>query len=192
MITIGVDPGLDGGIGVLSNGAIIDKYVMPITQVKQKKVRAVKKNENNPKGAKTKTYTANVKDIDYAGLRDIFRDIKKRTLSVGAKVYIESVSVRPGEGVSSCFKFGVGFGAIIATVACMNLEYELVRPNVWTSDILSGIPKNIETKDRSKLAASRLFNLQSFILDGCRLPHLGLIDAVLIATYGYRKDIARR
>ena len=77
---------------------------------------------------------------------------------------------------------------ILATLACFRLEYELVTPQVWTKTMLDGIPKNIETKDRSKLAVSRIFGIDQFIVEGSRKPHSGLVDAALIGLYGYKKS----
>lgn len=187
MIIVGVDPGFTGGIVVLDKDKIVEAWPMPIVTMKKKKTRNIKTNEDNPDGKKTKTYIANVKEYDYVRLRDLFRYTDKR-YTVG-KVYIERVNVRPGEGVSSTFNFGIGFGAIIASVTCTDLPYELVSPVTWTKAMLSGIAKTIDVKDRSKLAASRHFNIGSLVLDGCKQPHSGLIDASLIALYGYKKEI---
>lgn len=45
--------------------------------------------------------------------------------------YIEEVASRPGQGVASMFKFGMGYGALrMALVAC-RIPFEAVRPQVW-------------------------------------------------------------
>ena len=186
MNVVGVDPGLTGGIVVVSDGDIKAMYVMPVIEIKKKKRRAIKKGDDDPENRKTESYIANVKELDFAKLHRIFKEIAELNIS---KVFIEKVSTRPGEGVASSFTFGICFGAIIATVACSKLRYELVTPNVWTRKMLDGISKNITNKDRSKVAASRCFDIDDFVLTGCRKPHSGLVDSALIALYGYNKEI---
>ena len=44
---------------------------------------------------------------------------------------IELVGARPGQGVSSMFKFGVGFGMVQGVVAAAGVEMRFVTPAVW-------------------------------------------------------------
>jgi len=44
---------------------------------------------------------------------------------------VERVSARPGQGVSSTFKFGASYGAVIAILAALQVRTVLVPPGVW-------------------------------------------------------------
>ena len=88
----------------------------------------------------------------------------------------------PGQGVSSVFAFGKGFGIVLGVLAANFVPLELVAPAAWKRAI--GIPSG-SGKDASRARASAL------------LPHLaghwsrskddGLAEAVLIALWGARK-----
>ena len=102
--------------------------------------------------------------------------------------FLEKVGAAPGQGVSSMFKFGRVYGQIEGVLAAMEIPYTLVTPQRWQRDIHKGIDKKLKPKDRSRIAASRLF--PGFDLrpsDRCRVPHSGVVDALLIAEYGRRQ-----
>lgn len=43
----------------------------------------------------------------------------------------ESVTARPGQGVTSMFTFGHGLGTITAVLATLGIPYLLIRPQIW-------------------------------------------------------------
>lgn len=98
-------------------------------------------------------------------------------------VFLERVSVRPGEGVSSAFKFGVVFGGLRGMIATKLLPVTLVTPSSWKKGM--GIPA---AKDAAVRRASELFPSYA---DAFRGPRGGLKDGVaeaaLIAYYGWNK-----
>lgn len=62
--------------------------------------------------------------------REIFDWLSERWMDIEI-AYIEEVASRPGQGVASMFKFGMGYGALrMALVAC-RIPFETVRPQVW-------------------------------------------------------------
>jgi hypothetical protein len=85
-----------------------------------------------------------------------------------------------------------GFGQLEGLCAGIPISYELVHPRSWQPKMLPA--GQGDTKARAVLAAKRLF--PSFDLrahDGCRVPHKGIPDALLIAEFGRRRlggDIA--
>jgi len=182
---LGIDPGVTGGFAIMRDGEMLKMWPMPMLVLKQKKSRKIKKNEDNPNGKKTKTYIANVRQLDFVHLGNIFDKIKKIGVD---KAYLENVHARPDEGVSSSFKFGIAFGSLLSLLAYKNIPYTLVSPVTWTKKVCIGAPAAMDTKDRSRLVASRLFPSVEFILSGCKKAHMGLVDSALIAYYGYIEE----
>ena len=115
--------------------------------------------------------------LDYAGLACL------RPYSSSAFVAVELVGAMPGQGVSSMFKFGQCYGAVLATLATLELPYELVTPPVWKRAYrLIGCEK-----DESRAAALRLFPQCA---NDLRLKkHHGRADALLLAEYLRRQEV---
>jgi crossover junction endodeoxyribonuclease RuvC len=105
MITVGVDPGQSGGIGVLgADGGFELAVDLPVIS------------------DKSLTW------IDGSALQTILLDaIRGRP----CRVVIERVSAMPKQGVASSFSFGVGFGSILGVVQALHLPIEFVTPAVW-------------------------------------------------------------
>lgn len=99
------------------------------------------------------------------------------------RVIVEQVNAMPGQGVVSMFSFGYGFGVVIGVLGALHIPFETVRPQVWQKVCYKGLDKKIPTKERSVIAAKRLFPLQSFTPHGCKVPNNGLTDALLLAYY---------
>jgi crossover junction endodeoxyribonuclease RuvC len=104
MIHIGIDPGLTGAIVALFPDKTAEFHDMPILEIKKKIT------------------------LDYAGLAHI---LKSYSLSKDCIAAIELVGARPGQGVSSMFKFGQVYGASLATMATLQIPYQTVTPQSW-------------------------------------------------------------
>lgn len=105
---------------------------------------------------------------------DIYNEFASLWLNIEI-AYIEEVASRPGNGVASMFKFGMGYGGLrMALVAC-RIPFETVRPQVWQKRMgcMTHGDKNI-----SKNRAQQLFPTQKF-------TH-ATADCSLIAEYGRR------
>ncbi len=48
----------------------------------------------------------------------------------------------PGQGVSSTFKFGQGYGSILGIAAALSIPTELVTPQAWKKVVLAGTAKD--------------------------------------------------
>lgn len=160
----GIDPGLDGGLVVLdSRGELISKKVLPTM--------------NETKGKRI---------LDLRALREIF------SLSGYLYFFLEKVSAMPGQGVSSMFKMGRGFGNLEAMLVAYELPYELVTPQAWTKVMHKGMDKKMKAKERSLLVLKRSYpNIDLTPTERAKKPHEGLMDALLIAEYGRRELILR-
>lgn len=106
--------------------------------------------------------------------------------------YLEQVSSRPGQGVSSTFKFGRTYGATEALLVACGIPYELVTPQKWQKVMLVGIEGRIEGKARCQMAASRLFpGVDLRASARSKKPHEGIVDALLLAAYGHKQQTPR-
>ena len=94
------------------------------------------------------------------------------------KVYLEKVHSMPGQGVSSVFKFGEGFGHLKGTLDALRIPYELVSPLKWQTSLgcRTGGDKNV-----SKTKAQQLFPMVT------KITHY-IADALLIMEYGCRLE----
>jgi hypothetical protein len=182
---LGIDSGLDGGLCLYGlDHEEIQFIPMPMYTVEKTKRRNIRANEKNPENKKTKKYSAKVKYIDEQALLNYLREAAPRI----RKAYLEGVASRPTDGVVQAFKFGEAYGMVRMALSAIGIPYELVTPNQWTKRMHSGIPKSVATKDRSVIAATRLFPKINFVMERCRTPHLGCVDATLIAHYGYERE----
>jgi crossover junction endodeoxyribonuclease RuvC len=105
---------------------------------------------------------------------------------------VERQFAMPGQGLSSTFKIGEGYGVLVGIVESLGLPLHLVRPQEWQKAMLAGEGKasGQELKRLYVGVAERLWPSISF-----RGPRGGMDDgkaaACLIAEYG-RRSLAGR
>jgi crossover junction endodeoxyribonuclease RuvC len=128
------------------------------------------------------------KIVDFERMPSSLRDLRSFLNSYTIeRVYIEKAQPMPGQGVVSMFNYGRHFGGLLALLELGKFSHETVNPRAWQKVVIgmgSGDPK---AKAFEK--ASRLWPDESFIPKGCRVPHNGIIDALLIAEYGRRLNV---
>jgi len=101
---------------------------------------------------------------------------------------IEKQQAMPGQGGSSMFSIGVGFGLLRGVCAARAMRVLIPHPRTWQKVMLRDIP-GTDTKARALIAAQRLFpNVDLRATERCRKPHSGKVDALLLAEYGRRVD----
>lgn len=108
MITIGIDPGLTGAIGVLNDGHFVAVEDMPIIVKGNGKV----KNE-----------------VDVSGTIRLLRQYGEPSEYISC--VIERVNARPNQGVSTIFSLGDSFGCARSAVSACRFELRYVTPQVW-------------------------------------------------------------
>lgn len=158
---IGIDNGLDGGVVTLDEtGRVIEKHVTPTIGVAGKGKRAY--------------------DVP-AMMRILQASAPGTALS---KAYLERAQAMPGQGVSSMFSIGYGYGLWTALLTAMNIPFEVVGPRTWQGQMFSGMNRD-DTKRASALVAARLSPGTDWRAnDRCRVPHDGLTDSFCIAEWG--------
>ena len=156
---IGIDPGNTGAIAFLSHDdQFFDVINMPL-------MANGKKQQINPAELK--------KEIERLM---VFRLKEPSNENDLYSVYIEKASAMPGQGVSSMFNFGMGYGIIQGVVSSIGLPYQLVTPQSWKKKA-SLIGKD---KDNARTLAQQLYPEAPL----GRKKDIGRADAILIARFG--------
>ena len=152
MKVVGIDPGLSGAIAVLDvKNGLLAVHDMPVMEVK---VGSSMKRKINP-----------------ALLTEMLRPMKPE------HIYIERVAAMPGQGVTSIFNFGYGFGLVIGVVSAIGYPHSLVGPRVWQAAVGS-----VSGKDGNRSRACELYPKSAGFFS--RKKDDGRADATLIAHYG--------
>jgi len=100
-------------------------------------------------------------------------------------VYLEKGQCFPKNGAAGMFNYGKHCGELVGLLTMAKIPFEEVTPAVWTRAMYGGV-RGGDPKVKAKIAVSRIFPHLDLIPEGCRTPHKGLIDALLIAEYGRR------
>lgn len=129
MITVGIDPGLSGAIGVLKDGAYGAVLDMP----------TVAKGAGSVKN-----------EVDPAGLATILRHCGPADEPIC--VVLERVNAMPGQGSSSIFSLGDSFGCARSVVAACRFELVYTTPAQWKKYF-----KLTSDKEMSRALAVRMF-----------------------------------
>jgi len=93
--------------------------------------------------------------------------------------FIEKVGAMKGQGVTSMFSFGKGFGIWIGILAAFRVPYTFVTPQAWKKMIMAGK----HDKDAYRIRAQELYPGYAAQLN--RKKDNGRADALLIAHYGF-------
>jgi crossover junction endodeoxyribonuclease RuvC len=162
MIYIGIDPGLNGAVGVLSEispywrSEVYDTPTMVVSGIKEKRVYNAA-----AMAALLKPFAEHVGD-------DVL-------------VILEAVHSMPKQGVSSSFSFGEGLGMWKGIIAAFGLPLEMPSPQRWKKEIMADQGKD---KDASRFKAIALFPALATQL--ARVKDDGRAEALLLAEYGKR------
>lgn len=95
--------------------------------------------------------------------------------------FVEYAAARPGQGVSSMFKFGVTYGATKMALAACSVAYTVITPAKWKPAV--GIQTGAD-KEQSRLRALQLFPDQAASL--ARKKDHARADAMLLAYFGMK------
>lgn len=184
MFSIGIDPGLGGGIGIIDkDGQVVLAERMPLLNG----------------------------EIDVIRLASIISHYMKID---GCFCVLEKVGAMPKMNVVSIFTFGDVVGHIKACLKILRVGYQEVTPQNWKKEVLAGLPwkvtvpkpkipegtspaekKEIEKKHRSekarckkesKLVACHFIKKRYPNLDihfGSKNPHDGVAEALCMAIF---------
>lgn len=154
MTRIGIDPGFTGAIAVFDGGSI-EMHDMPTLPGRSGRA-----------------------EINHHALLDILKGAEPGT------VWLERVAARPGQGVSSMFRFGQGFGALEMAAAAGGHVLRYVTPQQWKKHFgLVGAAKGASRA----VACQRLPHAAHLF---ARVKDEGRAEAALIGLYGIEKGAA--
>lgn len=158
-LVVGIDPGLDGAVaGIHLNGAL---------------------------AFLTKTPTILKKAGSSKRLYDV--GAMARLLSVPDIIMIalEKAQAMPGQGVSSMFSIGLGFGLWQGIIVARAIPHTIMHPRTWQKLICEDVPG--DTKAKAIQAAGRIFPSVSLLpTPACKKPHTGFADALCMAEFARR------
>lgn len=155
MLTLGIDPGLSGGLALYNatTGALIVAKM--------------------PTHDKVTSHGTRKKVMDLHAIRN-WLDVYTHP-SVHA--WIEETSSRPGQGVVSAFTFGLVSGILHMAVVMSGMRLTLVPPQVWKKAM-----RCTSDKDLSRQRASQL--MPAYAHCWANKCQDGLAEAALLAYYG--------
>ena len=158
---IGIDNGLSGGIAVIENRKVLELLTMPTV---------VGSNDRN--------------EYDIPAIIKILEKYKKDSVLI-----IEKAHAMPVIGVVQAFSFGKLYGIMLALVCALKIPYNIVHSKTWQKEMFRDISSD-NTKQASVIVAKQLYPEQTFLAsERSKKMHDGLTDAILIATYGQRKNL---
>jgi crossover junction endodeoxyribonuclease RuvC len=160
MVILGIDPGKDGAVALLSdsNNEVIDTPMLSPGKGK----RAYDEPEM----------------LRYLTSYQAFAEGHGGLVAV-----LEQVHAMPGQGVTSMFSMGEGYGLWRGLFVGLGIPYQLVTPQAWKKLVLAGF--GLKDKNASYQVASRLY--PSMNLMGARGGIKdGRSDAVCLAEWGRR------
>ena len=105
MIVCGIDPGLSGALAIVNNEHDCESILMPTMGEKAQKLV--------DGGAIARFLNEN--DVEFA--------------------VVELVSARPGQGVSSMFRFGAAYGVMLGVLHSLCIPHKFVSPAKWKREI---------------------------------------------------------
>jgi crossover junction endodeoxyribonuclease RuvC len=151
MNVAGIDPGLTGALAIIHKDRVVFVDDLPVHQIRT--------------GKRTRA------ELDLGGMRELL------TSNTYDHVFIEQVAARPGQGVTSMFRFGLAAGQVIGLVAGLRVPYSLVLPQRWQRVAGCG-----PAPDEARRRAGQLYPDAVPYL--ARKRDAGRADAILIARAG--------
>lgn len=169
---LGVDPGVTGGLALILHTGEVFVYPSPYLGVSSK-------------------------IIDKPKLRMILENVKQTYPNTEA--VLEEVNSVFGASAGANFKFGRNCGLMEGVLLGLGYTIHPVRAKAWqkqvwtSSDRVTKIIKGkevVDTKGTSRAAAQRIFpNVNLLATSRSKVPHEGIVDALLIAEAGRRMNL---
>jgi hypothetical protein len=183
MKVLGIDPGAEGGIAIVSAVEAVAE-VMPVTERDHSTKRL--------KSGKAKQ----IREIDE---KELVAWIELRREDVVMAV-IEEPAMRPGQGFYSAFRFGLNAGIVQGVLSGLGIPYVKVPGNIWSAAFEHDVPpvprgasaaekerRKRLVKDERKNIVRRLYpDLDLRPTPRSKVAHEGMTDAVLIAHWAWK------
>jgi len=178
MRVAGIDCGKEGAISIIDSDEKKEVFFLcdaPIIKLDNGKTKIIKLADGKTKGGKKKIKTM----YDIPLMNDL---LSKYGIEY---IFIENAQAMPGQGVSSMFSIGKGFGIWLGLIVGRGIPYETVSPRTWQKAFNI---KGDSSKEQAYNTCLRLFQNLSTRLITIRGRIIdGRADATLIAEYGVRE-----
>lgn len=180
---VGIDPGKSGGLATIFENGDVEVEPLPVTDDNEIDVERLA-----------------------ATLRGLFIQIRDLRPAEPGKIYcvLEDVHSIFGMSAKSNFQFGRVLGILEGVLGATGTDFIKITPKVWQKEIWANTPpistltgknlKNgtpqvkIDTKGTSLMVAKALFpDVNLLATKRSKVPHDGIVDALLIAEYCRRK-----
>lgn len=163
IVHIGVDPGLNGGIGVInSDGKILHLWAMPIL-----------------KSTKSK------REYDILKIVKIFELIKRKYENIN--VILEKATIIPISGSKSIASTFFCNGIFQGILTSLKIPYQISMARLWQKVIFVGM-NHKDTKQASIMFCQRKYPEQDFRpTERSKNPSDGLTDAICMANYSLQQ-----
>jgi Holliday junction resolvasome RuvABC endonuclease subunit len=166
MTFAGVDPGLDGGVGVYCSGSG-DYGFIPTPVIKYKKNR------------KAKTYSRMYDTQNMVRIMEMLAIIQG-FVAIEDPFFVNTGSISASTGLARCV------GIYEAGCAANRLSHMLIKPHVWMRAMHKGTPST-DTKARSIMAVKRILpGIDLRRTQNCSKEDHNKADAILLALYAAR------
>jgi len=175
MIYVGIDNGLTGGLVALTDyaGEIFQLSVMPT--------------QGKAKGSEVDCVAVR-NFLDSLGGHEQITVILETPGKQGVRFKGRDGKMKQGGSLSLCSMWD-GYGAIRSILETRGIRHHRIAPQTWQKAMLGNIAKG-QTKPAALSKAKQLWPVEKWLkTPRCTTPHLGLVDAALIAEYGRIKNL---
>lgn len=164
MIYIGIDPGLQGGLGVIGTSDPFKQEVFGVP-------------------LPTLLISKTKRKYNHVGISALFSPFKNTV----CYAVLEKQHAMPKQGITSMFSIGYGFGLLKQCLIDFGISHEIISAKEWQKEFgISG--SKGDTKVQALRICQDLFpGLDLLATKRSKKPHEGIVDAVLIAEFARRK-----
>lgn len=168
MIYVGIDPGKDGAIARVDTDLPGEARVEDVSVLQE----AGKKRAYDVQGMRAQLVRA-----AYGARLDEGEPARAPVL-----VVIEAQQAMPGQGVTSMFSIGLGFGIWLGLLNGLQIPHKVVQPLAWKKRLMAGEPR---TAQACVTVALRHYpGIRSLLVGPKGGLKDGRADAILLAEWG--------
>jgi hypothetical protein len=105
-------------------------------------------------------------------------------------VWCEKAQVMGKESARSMFNYGRDYGYMLGTLNGCGFDINFIHPAIWTKELHKKSPTSFDNPKVTSLYVARQIwpDVDMRANDRCRVPHDGIVDAALIAYYGWLQE----
>ena len=167
MIFVGIDPGKDGAVVAVNSRGECVRSILAAEDFTIKVTKGGKKNYLEHEMAKA---------IDWLNKEHSIR-----------MVVLEKQQARPGQGSTSMFQTGMGYGLWRGILGALKIPTMVVHPKTWQKQVLKDAPG--DGKGRAIMVCQQRIPGLDLKPGKRRKPHDGLADAGCMALHAFHQSL---